>query len=317
MTRKAATLTEAQLLATTSGFMGVPWATSAAGAKAAILGVPFDCGTHAFRIGSRQGPASIREQSRLVRAYESEVADCDVRAVLKLVDCGDVVLTPSRIQDAFARIEEASWRIVEADTTPIGFGGDGSISVPLVRAAARKWPHPCVLHIDSHTDCHPINPDHPYDAASQFSHAALEQRISPSASYHVGIRGPTYRPGVMDHTRSLGYNVITMRDYVRRGEADVLAELHDAMKGRPVYLSWDMDSFDPSVAPGVCSPTCGVLTSCEGMHSVRALPHLRSRAIDINPVSPPHDVNGMTAHLAAFVAFETLLLLEHRPSREP
>jgi hypothetical protein len=44
-------MTEAQLLATTSGFMGVPWATSAAGAKAAILGVPFDCGTHAFRIG--------------------------------------------------------------------------------------------------------------------------------------------------------------------------------------------------------------------------------------------------------------------------
>src|SRR6202021_1574736 len=48
-------MTEAQLLATTSGFMGVPWATSAAGAKAAILGVPFDCGTHAFRIASRAG----------------------------------------------------------------------------------------------------------------------------------------------------------------------------------------------------------------------------------------------------------------------
>ena len=101
MTLKAATLPEAQLLATTSGFMGVPWATSAAGAKAAILGVPFDCGTHAFRIGSRQGPASIREQSRLVRAYESEVADYDIRAELKMVDCGDVVLTPGRIEDAF------------------------------------------------------------------------------------------------------------------------------------------------------------------------------------------------------------------------
>ena len=107
-----------------------------------------------------------------------------------------------------------------------------------------------MLHVDSHTDCHPINPDHPYDAASQFSHAALEQRVSPSASYHVGVRGSSFRPGVIDHTRSLGYNVITMREYMRRGEADVLAELHDAMKGRPLYLSWDMDSFDPSVAPG-------------------------------------------------------------------
>jgi len=180
MTLKASTLTEAQLLATTSGFMGVQWATSAAGAKAAILGVPFDCGTHAFRIGSRQGPASIREQSRLVRAYESEVADYDVRAQLKLVDCGDVVLTPSRIQDAFARIEEASWRIVDAGTTPVGFGGDGSISVPLVRAAARKWPDLCVLHIDSHTDCHPINPDHPYDAASQCSRCGYCEQACPT-----------------------------------------------------------------------------------------------------------------------------------------
>src|SRR3981189_503450 len=152
MTLKAATLPEAQLLATTSGFMGVPWATSAAGARAAILGVPVDCGTHAFRIGSRQGPASIREQSRLVRAYASGVADYDIRAELKMVDCGDVAVTPGRIEDAFARIEEASWRIVDGGTTPVGFGGDGSISVPLVRAAARKWPDLCVLHIDSHPD---------------------------------------------------------------------------------------------------------------------------------------------------------------------
>src|SRR5882724_12706029 len=110
MTLKASTLTEAQLLATTSGFMGVQWATSAAGAKAAILGVPFDCGTHAFRIGSRQGPASIREQSRLVRAYESEVADFDIREALGLVDCGDAALTPGRIAEAFELIEEAAWR---------------------------------------------------------------------------------------------------------------------------------------------------------------------------------------------------------------
>ena len=55
--------TAAQLFQTGMGFMGAPFASSAAGARAAILGVPFDCGTHPFRIGSRQGPASIREQS--------------------------------------------------------------------------------------------------------------------------------------------------------------------------------------------------------------------------------------------------------------
>src|SRR5271163_725415 len=149
MPTKAGDLTDAQLFQTGRGFMGVPWATTADGAKAAILGVPFDCGTHPSRIGSRDGPRAIREQSRLVRAFESEVADYDIRAALKLVDCGDVALTPSRI--------------IEAGATPVGFGGDGSISVPLVRAASRKWSDLCVLHVDSHTDCHPVNPEHPFD----------------------------------------------------------------------------------------------------------------------------------------------------------
>lgn len=312
MPTPARDLADTELYSRQPGFMGVPWAASAMGARAAILGVPFDCGTHAFRIGSRDGPRSIREQSRLVRAFESEVADYDIRASLNLVDCGDVVLTPSRIRDAFDRAEEAAWRIIEAGATPIGFGGDGSISVPLVRAASRKWKDLCVLHVDSHTDCHRVDPDHPYDSATQFSHAALEQRVSASASYHVGIRGSTYRQGVMEHTRSLGYNVITMREYVRRGEADVLAELHETMKGRPVYLSWDMDAFDPSVAPGVCTPTWGGFTAREGLQLLRGLEGLDIVAVDVNTVSPPHDVNGMAAHLAAHVAFECLLLVDRR-----
>jgi len=201
---KASELSTADLFRTSTGFMGVPWASSAKGSKAAILGVPFDCGTHAFRIGSRDGPRSIREQSRLVRAFESERADYDIRAALKLVDCGDVDVTPSRIEAAFERIEEAAWRIASDGATVVGFGGDGSISVPLVRAASRKWPNLCVLHVDSHTDCHPVNPDHPYDAASQFSHVAMEQRVSAGASYHVGIRGPTYRAGVAAHASLAG-----------------------------------------------------------------------------------------------------------------
>jgi agmatinase len=309
MMRKPSELSDDELFNLPGGFMSAPYARSAQGAKAAILGVPFDCGTHPFRIGSRQGPQSIRHQSRLVRRFESEVADYDVCARLGLVDCGDVILTPSRIEDAFARIEEAAWRIATAGAVPIGFGGDGSISVPLVRAASRKWPELAVLHVDSHTDCHPVNPDYPYDAASQFSHTALEQRISPSASYHVGIRGSTYRPGVMDHTRLLGYNIITMREYMRRGEADVLAELHAALKNRPVYLSWDMDSFDVSVAPGVCTPTWGGFTAREGLQLLRGLEGLNIVAIDINTVSPPHDVNAMAAHLAAQIAFECMLLI--------
>lgn len=312
MVATVASLPDTALYTAATGFMGAPRTLALDGAKVAILGVPFDCGTHAFRIGSRQGPEAIRQQSVLVRWIESEVADYDIRERLGLVDCGDVIVTPSRMVEAFELIEEAAWRITAKGVTVVGFGGDGSISVPLVRAAARRWPDLAVLHIDSHTDCHPVDPEHPYDAASQFTHAALEQRVAPMSSYHVGIRGTSFRTGVLEHTRSLGYNIITMREYMARGEADVLAELHEKLKGRPVYLSWDMDVFDPSVAPGVCTPTWGGFTAREGVQLMRGLKGLDIVAIDVNTVSPPHDIQGMTAHLAANMTFEALLLLDAR-----
>ena len=95
-------------------FMGAPYTLDLAGAKAAVLGIPFDCGIHPFRIGSRQGPQAIREQSILVRPFNSELADFNPVARLQLVDRGNVRLTPGRIVDAFERIEAACRLIHDA-----------------------------------------------------------------------------------------------------------------------------------------------------------------------------------------------------------
>lgn len=291
-------------------FMGLPHGKSGQGAGAAILGCPFDCGTHEFRIGAREGPQSIREQSKLVRRYQSEYADANVLEEFDVIDAGDVDVTPSRAEEAFTIIEDAAYSFASEGTPLVGFGGDGSISLPLIRAAARMHPDLTVLHIDSHTDTYPVNNEHPYDAATQFSHAALEQRVRTGNSYHVGLRGTTTRPGVYDYTKSLGYNIITMRDFQKRGHDNVMAELRDALAGRSVYLSWDMDVFDPSCAPGVCTPAWGGFSAREGLDVLRDLSGLRIVAADINTVSPSHDINGMTAFLAAAVSYEILLLIQ-------
>jgi arginase family enzyme len=238
-------------------FMGAPYTHDLSGVKAAVLGVPFDCGIHPFRIGSRQGPAAIRAQSALVRRYTSELADLDPVERLGLVDRGDVRLTPSRINDAFERIEAAARRIHDAGVIPVTMGGDGSISLPLLRAAASRYPGLVAVHLDAHTDSYPYAPNEKYTSATQFTHAAEEQCIVASLSYHIGIRGTTYLAGAFEQTRSLGYNIITTRELFAREFADVLAELHERLKGRPVYLCFDMDVFDPSCAPGVATPTWG------------------------------------------------------------
>lgn len=289
-------------------FMNLPFSADGRGAGAAILGCPFDCGIHPFRIGSRQGPRAIREQSGLVPRH-SPTAPGDPLADLSAVDAGDVVLVPSRMEEALAAMEEAAWRLADAGAAPVGFGGDGIVSLPLVRAAARVHPDLAVLHVDSHTDAYPVDSAYPYDPSVQFTHAALEQRIRTGASWHVGLRGSTSRAGVWEHARDLGYQLLSMRDIEERGPLAVAADLRGALAGRPVYLSWDMDVFDPSVAPGVCTPVWGGWTAREGLGFLRALAGLDIVAADVNTVSPPHDVGGATAFLAAQVTYDILLLI--------
>ena len=123
-------------------FMGLPAGRPGPGCRAAILGAPFDCGTHPFRVGARQGPAHVRQQSGLIRRYHPALADADVLTLLGAVDCGDAILTPGRIEDALPRIEAAATSILETGAVPIGIGGDGSVSLALMRAAARRASRP-------------------------------------------------------------------------------------------------------------------------------------------------------------------------------
>ena len=158
-------------------FMGVPHTQDLAGAKAAILGIPFDCGVHPFRVGSRQGPLAIREQSRLMRPYNPELADYSPLQRLGLVDCGDVRLTPGRILDAFDKSAAALERIAAHDVVPIMMGGDGSVSHPGLRVLGRKYPGLVALHLDSHTDTTPPVPGNEHNAGTQFHYAATERWI--------------------------------------------------------------------------------------------------------------------------------------------
>jgi agmatinase len=291
-------------------FMGAPYSHDLASAKAAILGIPFDCGMHPFRVGSRQGPLSIREQSRLMRPYNPELADFSPAKRLGLIDCGDVKLTPSHILDAFGRIEAVMARIVAGGVVPITMGGDGSISYPQMRAVGKRYPGLAAVHIDSHTDTTAPVPGNEHNTGTQFHHAATEGVIDAKSSFHIGIRGTTYIQGGFPRTRALGYkNIIPLNTLLERGFAEVLGEVHATLKGRPVYLCIDMDVFDPSCAPGVCAPSWGGMSAREGIAFLRGLSGLNIVAVDVNTVSPPHDVNGMAASLAAALMVETLVLL--------
>jgi agmatinase len=289
----------------TASFMGVPRGTEPSGAKAAVIGLPFDCGTHPYRIGARLGPASIREQSLLLRPYDIGT-DLDPLAALGVVDMGDAPVRPGEIEPSFQAIEETIGRVAAAGIVPVSLGGDGAIALPEMRALHRVHPDLVTVHIDAHTDAYPIPG---YNTATAFARAVEEGLVEARRSFQIGMRGSVVVPGVLAHGRKLGYNIVTMSELLSRGIADVFALMREAVGDRPVYLSYDMDFFDPSVAPGVCTPTFGGASAREGLAALEACGGLNLVGVNINTVSPPHDVGGMSALLAANVALGSLSLI--------
>ncbi len=295
-------------------FMDAPAATGAGGSRAVIIGMPFDCGTHPVRIGSRQGPAAIREQSALLRAFDP-ATNRNPLAELNVVDLGNAAVMPGLVEESFAAIEAAVWHAVDAGAVPVTMGGDGAVTLPQLRALHRKHPDLCVVHIDAHTDAYPIDG---YNTATTFSRAAEEGVLDPIRSFHIGARGPTMVPGVYEHAEALGYTLVTMDRLVEDGAAHVFDRVRDRIGGRPVYLCFDMDFFDPAAAPGVCTPTWGGPSARDGLRLLRRCEDLNLVACDINTVSPPHDVGGMTAFLGATVLWNCLAMIanrERRPNR--
>ncbi|MCP5152766.1 MAG: arginase family protein [Ectothiorhodospiraceae bacterium] len=280
--------------------MGVQYSHDLSRSRAAVVGLPFDVGTDALRVGARHGPRAIRIQSGRVGHYPDRAPDIDPLVHLGVVDCGDVRLVPSELEAAREAIERAVDAVAGAGAVPYTMGGDGTVTLPQLRALAPRNPGMVVLHVDAHTDA----VDGTTRAAATgttFRIAAEEGLVDTAASMHVGVRGPFKGPGVPARSAALGYHTVTMSEFRRRGLDDVLAEIHDRMRGRPVYLCWDMDFFDPSVAPGVCAPTPGGASAHEGLALVDGLAGLDIVAVDVNTVSPPHDPAGTTALLAARV----------------
>jgi agmatinase len=279
-------------------FMQIPSGQSVRPGQAAIIGIPFDCGTHPSRIGARQGPSSIRQQSGLVRPFYPPLSDTNVLLELNAVDLGDIAVTSGDVESSFGMIERALDTVLFSGGYPVTMGGDGSVSLPQMRAVHRHYPELVLLHIDAHTDAYDVPG---YNTSSTFTRAAEERLIDVPNSFHIGARGSLAFPGVYDHTRSLGYRLILGDDLRRRGLERILSDIRNCIGTKPVYLCFDMDYIDPSCAPGVATPTWGGPGAEAAFDLLHGLAGLRFVAVDVNTVSPPHDVGGMTAYLAAQV----------------
>jgi agmatinase len=291
-------------------FMLLPWAETPAGLDVALLGIPYDGGT-SYRNGARFGPRAVRDQSSLIRPWHP-VLKVHPFERMKVADCGDVDVVPISIERTYEEIEKKLDTVLAAGATPLCVGGDHSISLPLLRAVARRHGPVGVIHFDAHPDTWDEYFGSKYFHGTPFRRAVEEGCVDPRRMIQVGIRGPLYGPEDFAFQDEHGMEVIRIEAIKEQGVPWAIERLA-RLRGGPVYCSFDIDAFDPAYAPATGTPEVGGLTAYEGLALLRGLAGMNFVGADIVEVSPPWDGPGqITSLLAANVMFELVSLFALR-----
>ncbi|HEX4817794.1 MAG TPA: agmatinase [Nonomuraea sp.] len=273
-------------------------------ADVAVVGVPFDAGV-SYRPGARFGPAAVREASRLLRPYHPAL-DVSPFERVQVVDAGDVAVNPFDIGAAIAAIEEAASGF---EARLVTIGGDHTIALPLLRAAARRHGPVALVHFDAHLDTWDTYFGAEYTHGTPFRRAVEEGLLDTEAVSHVGIRGPLYGKKDLEDDRRFGFGVLTAADVLRRGLDEVIDVLRQRVGGRPLYVSVDIDVLDPAHAPGTGTPEAGGLTSRELLEILRGLAGCDLVGADVVEVAPAYDHAEITSIAASHVAYDLVSLL--------
>ncbi len=289
-------------------FARLPYVQATEGVDVAIFGLPWDSGT-SFRPGARFGPEAVRSASALLRPY-NPAQGVQVFGVLSAVDFGDAPTVPGYIEDTLDRLQAFAAGIHEGGAVPLGIGGDHSVTLAELRAAAAVHGPLGLVHLDAHHDMWDSYFGRPLNHGTVFRRAVEEGLLEPSRCLQAGMRGPLYGPDDYGTSAALGLELIPWLELRTLGPAAFGERARARVGEGPCFVTFDVDFVDPAFCPGTGTPEVGGPTSAEALDYVRALRGLDIRAMDVVEVAPQYDGPGqVTALLAATVMYEMLTLL--------
>lgn len=259
-----------------------------------VFGAPFD-GTASYRPGARFASQAIRNESYSIETY-SPYQDRDLEDIT-VFDAGDLELpygNPAKVLDI---IGEFTLKVLEDGKIPFMIGGEHLISLGAVRAAVKKYKDLHIIHFDAHSD---LRDEY---LGETLSHATVIRRcwdlVGDDRIFQFGIRSGS-RDEIYwgrDHVYTCFFNFSGLDDIIKK------------LKGKPVYLTIDLDVLDTSVFPGTGTPEAGGVTFCELLYAVKKVSELDLVAADMTELSPPLDQSGASTALACKLLREILLYL--------
>jgi agmatinase len=255
-------------------------------AAVTLLGCPLDA-TSSFRPGTRFAPESIRKASWTLETY-SPYFKGDLED-MAFGDAGDLPLRQGDLTYALDIIEQAATGAYNAGGKMLVLGGEHLVTYPIMKAVKKRFGGVQVVHFDAHCD---MRDDY---EGQKLSHATVMRRVA-----EIGIP-EVLHVGIRSGTRQEFEGLISVES-----PASLLTRLRADM---PVYVTFDMDVFDPSLVPGVTTPEPGGLMFKEAVEYLLALEGLNVIGADVVELAPDYDTTFVSSVCAAKVAREILMLL--------
>jgi agmatinase len=276
------------------------------GAAISIAGVPLDIAT-TNRAGAREGPAAVRRASRMVGGSYPDLWP-DLYS-LDFADVGNFGVVMGRLDESLSMIENQA----SEHEHLIAVGGDHLVSLPLLRAAARRHGGPLgLVHFDAHVDTWEENYTVDITHGTIFRIAINEGLVDPRRMIQIGIRCRV-APEVWRWTLDQGVTIITAEDVHMGDPVAIAARVREVVGDGKTYLTFDIDCLDPSCAPGTGTPETGGLLAWQARAIMARLRGLDFVGMDLVEVAPAYDVGEITAlNGASMMAFYMGLLAEAR-----
>jgi len=267
--------------------------------KIVILGCPFD-GSASFRPGARFGPSAIRKASWGIETY-SPYFRRDLTQLL-IHDMGDLELPLGEKKIAFDYIQKALRKILSKNKFPILLGGDHLITLPILEEIIQVYPNLHLLQLDAHTD---LREDY---LGETLSHSTVMRRVVDRLG-----KGRLFQIGVRSGTEGEFKLAKEMKSIVSSDQRSLRAMVR-RLRNRPVYITLDLDLFDPSLLPGVGTPEPGGLTFQEFISLLKVLKSLHVIGFDIVELTPDYDPTQISSVTASVILREMILAFGSKKS---
>jgi agmatinase len=256
-----------------------------------LIGISFDENSSYLK-GSALAPLKIRSMDSEGSANRFCEHGVEIVDGENYKDLGDMVFTISNAERVYKKIKQAIQDELTASDKIICFGGDHSISFPVIEAYSEKYSNLNVLHLDAHADLYDNYENNPFSHASPFARL-MEKGILKSLT-QVGVR--TLNTHQKEQAKKYNVTIIEMKDF----NLDFIETLK-----KPLYISLDLDVLDPAFASGISHHEPGGLSTRELISIIHQI-NVPIVGADIVELNPKRDINNMTA-MVAYKLFKELV----------